>query len=90
MPAVCSVCGVGRPERPNATHPICHACQCALSRYRDRTPVMLEACEREARMRLHDAIVNLRRVHAGRSGVASLSPYRPLPEHRGAAKVSTP
>jgi hypothetical protein len=46
--------------------------------------------EREARMRLHDAIVNLRRVHAARAGLGSVGRYEPLPEHRGAAKTSTP
>lgn len=90
MTAKCHVCGVGRPEHPNAKHPICHPCRCAFDRYQDRTTDALLILEREARMRLHDAVVNLRRVKWARSGVATLGTYLPLPEHRGAVKISTP
>jgi hypothetical protein len=90
MTAKCHVCGVGRPEHLGAAHPVCHPCRCAFDRYQDRTHAELAIVEREARMRLHDAVVNLRRVKAARSGMASLGTYLPLPEHRGAAKISTP
>lgn len=90
MSVKCHVCGVGSTERPTAAYPVCHPCRCAEDRYRERTPDELKTCEREARMRLHDAVVNLRRVKSARAGRESLGAYLPLPEHRGAAKVSTP
>jgi hypothetical protein len=61
-----------------------------MDRYGVRAPDAIAACEREAKMRLHEAIVNLRRVKAATVGIAKLGPYNPLPEHRGAVKNSTP
>lgn len=81
----CKICGTGEPEHPAALHPVCHACRCALDRYRDHTLDDLLGCERKARCRLHLAVVNLRRVHAARVGVAKIAPYYPSPEHRGTA-----
>jgi len=89
----CHVCGVGRPERPASPHPTCHACRCAIGRRRekhDADPVAGAAGEQAARAWLHDAIVNLRQWRIARGGWSDVSPYLPLPEHRGAAKVTTP
>lgn len=92
MSVNCEICGVGRPERPNAEHPMCHSCRCKSERRREKNALPLRgaAGEQAARAALHEAIVDLRVWRFVRGGWPALSPYRPSPEHRGAAKVPTP
>jgi hypothetical protein len=92
LSAKCHVCGVGRPEHPHSENPICHGCRRKAERRREKNldAVQGAAGEQAARAALHEAIVDLRVWRLVRGGWDALSPYRPLPEHRGAAKTTTP
>jgi len=79
MTAKCHVCGTREPENPSAPHPVCHACRNSIWEWTHRKEADLVALEREATARLYRAIIALRRVHAARRGVGSLSTFHPPP-----------
>ena len=78
MSAKCHVCGVGKPRRPGATHPICEGCHCSAERFLDQTPAQLDEGDRHDLAHIHFRMVRLRRRIVARRGLEGLSSYRPV------------